>query len=209
MSGWVKIPETWLEDQDVEELSSDAILFHLSALAHSARHLRNGFVPERALRRLWLVPDPDAVLEALVKAGWWEAAEGGWHVANWRTFILSAEEINHKREVSRESSERYRRHKAGDHSMCDRCSVVKAGDKSRDASVTFPDPIRLRSDPTRRGEEREGHGNAHSPGGSHAAEDGETTTPNVPRRYGQDCDCTPAGKSADGECIACGGQVAA
>jgi hypothetical protein len=215
MSGWVKIPETWFEDETVEQIPSAAIVLHLSALADSARHLRDGRVPSRALRRLW-PDDMPAMVEVLLAAGWWEPTEGGWHIPEWRSFILSADEIERKRADSRESSERHRRHKAGDHSMCDRCSFVKAGDSSPDTSVT---PLRsepLRSEPNRT--EGEGRGRAVSdarpPSGSRAADtDGETDTradydPNNLRRRGLPCNCNPRGKHADGECNTCYGNVA-
>lgn len=165
MSGWVKIPETWFEDDVVDAMTGDAILLHLSALADCARNLRDGRLPSRALRRLRMVDDTDAMIRELVTAGWWAPTEDGWFLRDWETFILSAAEVEHRRSASRETSERYRRHKAGDHSMCDRCAAVRdaSRDKSVTSSVTVPDPIR--SDPKGRGEERP---DAGSPGGSPA-----------------------------------------
>lgn len=126
MSGSVKVPAEWFERDDVEQVGADAAMLHLSALAYAARHLTNGHIPARKLRRLWPT-DVDSAVEALTTAGWWEAAEDGFLIADWHTFILSSDEVDHIRRQTRERVERHRRHKAGDHSMCDRCSFVRRG----------------------------------------------------------------------------------
>lgn len=189
MSGWVKVPEDWFSSEAVERLPAEVVLFHLSALAESGRHRRDGFVPVGWMRRLWLVDDPHSVVRELVTNGWWQPTEGGWLIRDWRTFLLSAAEIEHRRSVSRESSERYRRHKAGDHSMCDRCSAVRdasrdlSRDKSGDKSVTSPDSIR--SDPKgRRGEEGAGSVSAD-------AEPTAATKRPPPHNYNPSGDCCP------------------
>jgi hypothetical protein len=144
VSGWVKVPQDWMASEDVERLSPEVVVFHLSALAESGRHRADGRVTERMVRRLWPVSDPDAVIGELVTSGWWEPRGDGWLIRDWQTFLLSASEIDNRREVSRKSSERHRRHKAGDHTMCDRCEYVRQAkrDASRDASVTSPGPDR-------------------------------------------------------------------
>lgn len=141
MSGWVKVPAEWFERDDVEQLGAEVVMLHLSALAYSARQLTNGVVSRRQLRRLWPVDDLDAAADRLVSAGFWQATDDGFLIVDWRTFILAADEVASIREQSRITTERHRRHKADDHSMCDRCSAVRAGrngvrDASRDASVT-------------------------------------------------------------------------
>lgn len=133
---WVKIPDSWLESDRIEALGGDAVLLHLSALSVSSRQRSDGHIAVSALRRLWPVSDLADAIKALSDAGEWEQTADGYYLTNWRDHLLSAAEIDHRREVSRETSERYRRHKAGDHSMCERCSVVRRGDTSRDASVT-------------------------------------------------------------------------
>lgn len=160
MSGWVKIPETWFDEESVERMPADVVLVHLSALAYSGRQLLNGRVPRQAVRKLWPAPDLEGAIQQLVTEGHWVPTAVGWQIRDWRTFLLSAEEIEHKRQTSRESSERYRRHQAGDHSLCERCAWVKARDKSRqlsgdtssDESVTLPEPNRSEPKGRRRGE---------------------------------------------------------
>lgn len=177
MGNWVSVPDNWTDSDQTEQLGADTAMLHLSALCYCARHLTDGDLPQRALRRLWPVDDVTTAVKALEECGEWERTDEGWLLVNWRTFLLSAEEIESRRRASRESSERYRRHKAGDHSMCDRCAVVKAGDKSRDKSRDpSGDSTRLAStrlDSTRRGEERreserEPGANARSAGATRA-----------------------------------------
>lgn len=182
MSGWVRIPETWFEDEAVEGMSTEAIVLHLSALADCARHARDGRLPRRALRRLWPCDDQSSRVTELVIAGWWDPRNDGWYLVDWEDHILSAVEIDRRRATSRESSERYRRHKAGDHSMCSRCSAVR--DQSRDASrggSRDRSVIDLRSDPTRRGGEEERGGSADSAGAPPARR-----LPS-PHAFGSDC----------------------
>jgi hypothetical protein len=110
------------------------------------RHGSDGKIPTRALRRLWPVGDVETTLKVLDEAGEWQPTDEGWYLPNWREHLLSNQEVEHRRQVSRETSERYRRHKAGDHSMCERCSFVRGdtpGDTSRHVSVTSPVSTRL------------------------------------------------------------------
>lgn len=158
MSGWVKIPDNWVESDKVEGLGAEAVMLHLSALSLCSRQGSDGHVPRRALRRLWQAPDIDQATARLEAAGEWQPTAVGWFLPNWNIHLLSADEVDRRRELSRVTSERYRRHKAGDHSMCDRCAAVKAGDASRDksraTSVTSLVTPRLDSTRSDSGEER-------------------------------------------------------
>ena len=118
MSGWVKTSVDWFEDPQVEELGAEAAMFHLSALAYTARHFTNGRLPTRALRRLYPVPDLDASVKVLVAAGKWQPVEDGFLIVEWRCHTLAADEVERVREQSRITSEWYRRHQNNDHSMC-------------------------------------------------------------------------------------------
>lgn len=167
MSGWVKVPADWFGDDGTEDRSAEAIVLHLSALADCARHLRDGRVPVRVLRRLWPVSNLSEVVRELADAGWWAEAADGWEIVDWQTFILPADEVEKKREDNRVRTERWRRHQAGDHSMCERCQFVKnaarnaSRDAAHDATVTS-----LRSDPIRPGGSERGEA---APGGSAGA----------------------------------------
>lgn len=192
MSGWVKIPDSWLESDEVERLGSEAVMLHLSALSYSCRHGTDGKIPDSALRRLWPVSDLETVIKVLAEAGEWQRTDVGWFLPDWQLHLLSRQEVEHRRQVSRETSERYRRHKAGDHSLCERCSFVRAagdtsGDTSGDLSVTSLGTPRL--DSTRnvvREERRDGEGDG--PGSANAAhepieENGTCSLCNLPLHH--------------------------
>ena len=136
MSGWIKIPDNWIENHKIEELGAEAVMLHLSALSLCSRQGSDGHLPSSALRRLWPCTDEDTAVKQLEAAEEWQRNDEGWFLPNWNVHLLAADEVERRREISRTTSERYRRHKAGDHSMCDRCAAVKAGDASRDTSVT-------------------------------------------------------------------------
>lgn len=216
---WVKLSDAWVESRPIESLSADAAMLHISALSYCARQSSDGDVPQRSLRRLWPAVDVDLALKELIDIEEWVETETGWHITNWRDHVLSAEEMANLRERSRLSSERYRRHKAGDHSMCERCAVVKrdqsrdpTSDQSRDWSVTPLVTSRLvssRSVSSRhevKRDETESGADADSAGATPAPRSGEEER--TPHRLGQACQCGPSTKTdPEGECISCGGQV--
>ena len=161
MAGWVKVPEEWLDDPEIEQIPADVVLLHLTALAHTARHSTNGHIPTSAVRKLWPTVDLGDAIGQLVEASLWQPVATGWYIPEWETFVLSATEVERRRADGRQRTERWRRHKLGDHSLCDRCSA-KRGDASRNTSGDSPPN---RSAPTRRGgeEERTEAGSAGAP----------------------------------------------
>lgn len=191
MSGWVKTHEDWYGEDRIEQLGSHAAMLHLSALAHSSRYLKDGQIPRSALRKLWPVADVDEAIHRLIDAGLWEATEDGYFIRDWKTHILAADEVEHRRDQDRARQQRKRRHDAGDHSMCDRCSYVKAHGKGHDGShavtppvthgaVTPPEPHRTepnRTDPKGLGEERESAPPARSARATRAGDAEEAQPP--------------------------------
>jgi len=155
MSGWVKIPEDWTGDDRVERLGADAAMLHLSALGHSARYLHDGMVSKSALRKLWPAEELDAALAKLVELEFWEDRGDSYYLPEWRTHILAADEVEHRREQDRARQQRKRRHDSGDHSLCDRCSFVRSHgvtppvtNSVSHETVTRPEPNRPEPDRT-------------------------------------------------------------
>lgn len=199
MTGWLKLPEEWFDRSDVEGLPAEVLLFHMSALAASCRHMTDGFIARRTLRHLWEVADVAAAVAALVDADWWRPADDGWQIGDWNEFILAKSEVEHRRQQSRESTERNRRHGRGDHSMCTRCAFVR--DESRGGSLTAPVPDRPVPNRSPKGG---GEGGPAAPGLT-AARLG-SQLPNV----GSVCTCTaPTVTTEDGDCVGCGGVKSA
>lgn len=167
MSGSVQIPVDWFDRDDVEAIGAGAVLLHLSALAYSARQLTDGTVPRRQLRRLWDADDVGQAVSVLEKVGWWEPVDDGWVIRDWHDFILSASEVDKIRSDQRTRGERHRRHKRGDHSMCDYCWAIRSEaasrrdehrDEHRDSHHQSPRESRPpnRTSPKVRGEEATG-----------------------------------------------------
>lgn len=143
---WVKISDDWIDSRHVEDLGAEAVALHISALSFCSRQSTDGELPSRDLRKLWPADDLAASVARLEAAGEWETTDTGWHLVNWQQHLLSKAEVAHKREQSRITTERYRRHKDGDHSMCDRCSFKRddaSRDKSQQTSVTPLSSLRL------------------------------------------------------------------
>lgn len=126
MSGSVKVPADWFERDDVDAVGAEVAMFHLAALAYSARQLTDGAISRRQAHRLWADDDLGRATIALESVGWWEPVEDGWQIQDWNTFILSGAEVDKIREEWRTRQERKRRHDRGDHSMCDRCWWIRA-----------------------------------------------------------------------------------
>jgi hypothetical protein len=192
----VKLPADWLDSDRIEDVDADTLMLMLTALAHSARQTSNGVVPRRQLRTLWAVDDVDEAVAQLVQAGEVEDQGDRLLFVNWRDFILDADEVESIRAASRERSNRSRRHRQGDHSMCrpDYCQAAARnarGDGTRDVSGdatvrgSDADPIRsapTRSDPTAR-EGRSGKGRApaaRSAGAAQAASAAPWETSGIP-----------------------------
>lgn len=184
----VKIPADWLDSDTIEDLGGDTVVLMLTAFGWSARQTTNGVVPRRQLRKLWHVDDVDDAVDQLIKAGEVEDRGADLYFVNWRDFILSQDEVDQARAGNRERSERSRRHKRGDHSMCrpDWCRAAsRSRDESRDGhgTVRVSDGHPIRSDPTRPdrkgGEDGEGEGSPDASGGSAGASPAAATVPPI------------------------------
>lgn len=196
----VKIDAPWFDLDSTENLGTDGVVLLLAALAYSATQSSDGRISGTRLRRLWPAIDNPEVVTRLTKAGELiEYGEDEFLIIHWEEFILTSAYVEKQRDqwktrqrISRDNAKRAQLHSEGNHSMCDRCTVVKAhanGDHSqcgdhrwtdgvtrdsprdsdRESRPTYP----TRSDPTRplgRGGEEEGRapGRPASPGSAGA-----------------------------------------
>lgn len=182
---WVKLDDRAMDDPIFLGLPRSARLLHVEALSYTLRHDGTGLIPSPALARITDDEHAAASVAALVDAGLWEVAPGGWRVVWLLDQQMGSDEIARRREFNRVRQERLRRHRADDHSICDaeRCKVLlsrnaasnasrnalplsaerKAATKARAVTrySTYPDPTR----PERRG----GGGNGRSASASAAA----------------------------------------
>lgn len=148
----VKIDAPWFDLDSTEDLGTDGVVLLLAALAYCATQSSDGRISGTRLRRLWPAIDNPDVVSRLIKAG--ELSESGedeFLIIHWEEFILSAEYVDKQREqwktrqkISRDNAKRAQLHGEGDHSMCDRCAVVKAharGDHSQCGDHQWTDGV--------------------------------------------------------------------
>lgn len=113
----------------MEAAGPEAIALHVLALCYCVEQETEGFVPSGAVWRLCDLPDWRATADALVDAGAWEQAEGGFRIVGflapeqvtpWNQ--LSNEEVAEKRDAwsakKKRQRDRGRLHAQGDHSTC-------------------------------------------------------------------------------------------
>ena len=94
-----------------------AFALYVKGLLYAKDHMTDGVVPDSALPLLCLgIPDPFAVVAALVDAGLWEAIEGGYTVGadRWAEFQQTKAQVQQSRDEAAERKRRSReRHKDG------------------------------------------------------------------------------------------------
>jgi hypothetical protein len=153
---WTRLDDHHFTSVEQLSLSRNARLLYVEGLIFANANLTDGYIPATAMR---LVTDDPEVLEdarALIAAGLWENAVGGFSIVDFTRLQRSREDVEKVHELGRLRQNRQRQHKLGDHSGCDVrfCHVARADvtrDQSRDSRVsngvshdtpTRPDPTR-------------------------------------------------------------------
>jgi hypothetical protein len=128
---WLKISDRALADPRFTRASRDARLLHLEALARSMGYEGDGSVPRHAIGHATDAADVEALAAELVGAGLWTATDDGWQVVFMLDDQPSPDEIARQKAYNRAKSARSRRHRVGDHSMCDPAWCRAARDTGR------------------------------------------------------------------------------
>lgn len=200
---WTRLDENHFQRPEALGVSDRARLLEVAALVWSNATGQDGRITRGALRSLAPLDDDAAPVESyadeLVSVGLWDRTASGWQVVGWAELQPTAEEVEQRKVATRESSERYRRHLRGDHSMCDRCAAVRSARVNGDASVTRHSSVSdasiivsapTRPDPSRNEvEERGGAVSGHSGPGAGAP---LPSTPNRPGEKGESTTTTTA-----------------
>ena len=142
---WLKVSDRALAEPRFTRVSRDARLLHLEAMAWTMAYGDgDGSMARHSLRRATDANEPEALATELVEAGLWTGTDDGWQVTFMLDDQLSPDEIARQRAFNRTRQARYRRHSAGDHSMCEArfCNAVR--NAVNNGAVTTP-----RLDPTR------------------------------------------------------------
>jgi hypothetical protein len=87
---WFKVDDNFSDHPKVEDLPDAAVAMWTRGGSWSARHLTDGFVPERKARKL--CDDPDRGLKALIDAGLWESVPDGYRFHDWSDYQPTREE---------------------------------------------------------------------------------------------------------------------
>ncbi|WP_169541933.1 hypothetical protein [Nocardia jiangxiensis] len=103
-------------------------LFYIELLMWANEQQTDGFVMRAALKHATDISRPAQAAQRLVKSGALEEVDEGWIIVRFFDDQLSSEEVTKRSEMSRATTERNRRHKAGDHTKCDpkRCRALLA-----------------------------------------------------------------------------------
>lgn len=113
---WTRLSDDFPDRVEIAGLSDAAFRVHVEALCFCNRLLTDGRLPKSVVGRVLTHGAAPEVYAELVKAGLWVDEPEHFYV-EWRD-QLNAEEVEQRRALNRERSERSRRHKAQDHSMC-------------------------------------------------------------------------------------------
>jgi hypothetical protein len=128
---WIKIDDSFPNHPKVIGLSDRAFRTHITGLCYCGTYLTDGFIPYAAVNAIVKEPEykPTDELEAV---GLWKRTDDGFIIHDYLSHQTSKEEVEHKRELSRKRSERYRTKKESE-------TVYDWGDASGNALVTHPE----------------------------------------------------------------------
>jgi hypothetical protein len=133
---YIRVTTDALTDADVLFLGAEAWWLFSRGLLYSKQHQLDGHVPTAAVEVIGLkLKKPEAVAKALVDAGLWEKAAGGWYAVNWHKYQTSKAEDDEQRDRERTKKQKQRgtnRH-VPDLSPGDIC-----GDNAGDTKGTHP-----------------------------------------------------------------------
>lgn len=115
---WLKLDDGFADHPKIDTLSDGAFRLHVSGLCYAAKHLTDGMLPARSLRRLTPTFDEDLVAE-LVAVGLWHRlgevtdADGtpldaGFELHDFLDYNPTAAEVKARREKDREKKRRQR-----------------------------------------------------------------------------------------------------
>jgi len=92
---WVKLDDQWYDNPKLLDLSLESIGVWVIGLTYASRHLTDGFVPYKALKRI--IDAPEEHTEALEARGLWSVVEHGWQIHDYLDYQPSAAEVKDRR----------------------------------------------------------------------------------------------------------------
>lgn len=154
-----RLHPTFLTNHKVDSLGDAEYRVYVNGIVLAASQETDGHLTRRSLRLLHPEPiDLLAVADALVRAGLWEPADGGWSVHDFREYQTSKAQADASREAARlrkaKSRAKSQRDKSDGHGVTPH--PVTASDKGQDRDRTgqakndapeSPDPWDVNSPP--------------------------------------------------------------
>lgn len=133
---WVKLSARYYLDRAVAQLDDAAEVMFTRALAYSGDQETGGFIPVGMLHVFSRSRRYEATARALVAAGLWLPARGGYQITRWEEWQSELEAIARRRSADRDRKRRER-------------AAVKAqlNGMSRDESADSPPPIESKKYP--------------------------------------------------------------
>jgi hypothetical protein len=153
---WTKFGDEY--PAEARELTDAEWRTHGEALMWSNFRLLDLHIPKRDVRRFAEYDSPvdiDVVVGGLVRKGWWRDDDDSWYIGlvhpEWQR---DSDEVRTDRAKAAARMKRVRRHKSGDHSLCDASSCEDApvlanvrGERAGERSAHVRDPVPSRPDP--------------------------------------------------------------
>lgn len=148
---WVKLSDSFADEMEVLDLSTDAFTLQVAALCYCNRLVgklaTDGVVPRRKAAGLYSVDDSARAIKELLEKGIWEETDDGYSIVGYLEDQKSSEQVKAERAATALRVDRSRKHAKGDHSLCSGsrwCNAVTSG-ATNGASNSAP----ARPDPTR------------------------------------------------------------
>lgn len=142
---WFKVDDNFYDHPKVDELPVSAVGVWTLAGAYSARHLTDGFIPASRVSKLGGSEDDTS---ALVSAGLWDEAEGGFQFHNWDEYQPTKSDVESRRDYERDRKARQRRNKAGQFTESEECPTGTP-DGTTSGTTGGSHTVPTRPDPTR------------------------------------------------------------
>lgn len=141
---WFKVDDSFHAHPKVLATEPAALGLWVIAGAWSSSHLTDGFVPTHALTRL--LPGSDELARALVNAGLWRRAKGGYQFHDWSEYQPSKDDVDAERKAARERMRKLRLERQGaaqpTNGSPEQQANVRANFGRSSATPTRPDPLK-------------------------------------------------------------------
>ena len=104
---WLRLSDTFPEDPRWEVAGAEAMALHVAAMAYCSRNLTDGVIPRTRALRLLAMDDPQAVITALVKTGFWVEDADTYQLVDYLTDQWTRERIETRRAMKKARQDKW------------------------------------------------------------------------------------------------------